>query len=70
MIQIPANVYDGVCSQIGHVIDGKVVVDNTTIPEVRNKLSNIMKQAGCNVPIDLMFKVMALGDTVIIQMYV
>lgn len=68
MIQIPANVYNDVCNQIGHVVDGKVVVDSTSVASIRGKLDSIMKANGCNVPIDLMFKIVALGDTVIIQM--
>ena len=68
MITVPSEVYDAVNREIGHVIDGKVVVDNCNIPTMRVQLTRILKQNGCNVPVDLIFKVVALGDSVIVQM--
>ena len=70
MITVPSEVYEAVNREIGHIIDGKVVVDNTNIPAVRSQLTRILKQNGCNVPIDLIFKVVSVGDSVIIQMVI
>ena len=68
MITVPNDVFDRVNAEVGHIINGKVVMDNTTIPAVRATLDNILRSCGCNVPVDLVFKVVSVGDTVIIQM--
>lgn len=68
MVNVPANVYAMVNSEIGHIVDGKIVLDTTNVVEVRRQLEMILMKCACELPVDLLFKVVAVGDTVIIQM--
>ena len=70
MITVPSDVYEHVNRELGHIVDGKVVIDNTNVPAVRSQLTSILRQNGCNVPVDLLFKVVPVGDSVIIQMVI
>lgn len=70
MLGVPVNVYETINKQLGHIVNGKIVLDNTNIPAVRQSLTSILRQCGCNIPIDLIFKVVSVEDTVIVQMKV